>query len=75
MKPIFKRMLSGVLSLTMTASAIPMVSTHAEENTEPYPYTMFAASSDDGAITINAGNFCVNGNVATKCWHISVLRT
>lgn len=66
MKPIFKRLLSGVLSATMTVSAIPIVSAHAEESTEPYPYTMFAASSDDGAITVNAGNFCVNGNVATN---------
>lgn len=66
MKPIFKRLLSGVLSATMTISAIPIVPVHAEESAEPYPYTMFAASSDDGAITVNAGNFCVNGNVATN---------
>ncbi len=66
MKPIFKRLLSGVLSATMTVSAIPVVSAHAEESAEPYPYTMFAASSDDGAITVNAENFCVNGNVATN---------
>jgi hypothetical protein len=66
MKPIFKRLLSGVLSATMTVSAIPIVSAHAEESAEPYPYTMFAASSEDGAITVNAGNFCVNGNVATN---------
>lgn len=62
----FKRILSGVLSAVMTVSAVPIVSAHAEENAEPYPYTMFAASSDDGAITVNAGNFCVNGNVATN---------
>lgn len=62
----FKRILSGVLSAVMTVSAVPIVSTHAEESTEPYPYTMFAASSDEGAITVNAGNFCVNGNVATS---------
>lgn len=66
MKPIFKRFLSGVLSLTMTVSAAPIVSAHAEEGAEPYPYTMFAASSDAGAITVNAGNFCVNGNVTTN---------
>lgn len=66
MKPIFNRMLSGVLSLVMTASAIPIFSTHAEESTDPYPYTLFAASSDEGAITVNARNFCVNGNVATN---------
>mgnify|MGYP000734030113 CR=1 FL=1 len=62
----FKRILSGVLSAVMTISAIPIVSVHADESTEPYPYTMFAASSDDGAITVNADNFCVNGNVATN---------
>lgn len=66
MKPIFKRLLSGVLSVTMTVSAIPIVSAHAEESAESYPYTMFAASSDEGAITVNAGNLCVNGNVATN---------
>ena len=66
MKPIFKRLLSGVLSATMTVSAIPIISAHAEESAEPYPYTMFAASSVEGAITVNAGNLCVNGNVATN---------
>lgn len=66
MKPIIKRLLSGVLSSTMTISAIPIVSAHADESAESYPYTMFAASNDDGAITINADNFCVNGNVATN---------
>ena len=59
-------MLSGVLSAAMTISATPLVSVHADENTNFYPYTMFAASSDEGAITVNAGNFCVNGNVATN---------
>ncbi|MBO5017149.1 MAG: DUF4474 domain-containing protein [Bacteroidaceae bacterium] len=62
----FKRLLSGVLSAVMTVSAIPIVSAHAEESIEPYPYTMFAASSDEGAITVNAGNFCMNGNIATN---------
>lgn len=62
----FKRILSGVLSAVMAVSAVPIVSAQAEESIEPYPYTMFAASSDDGAITVNAGNFCINGNVATN---------
>ena len=62
----FKRLFSGVLSAVMAVSAVPIVSVHAEENSEPYPYTMFASSSDDGAITVNADNFCVNGNVATN---------
>lgn len=62
----FKRLLSGVLSAVMAISTVPIVSVHAEESTEPYPYTMFAASSDEGAITVNVDNFCVNGNVTTN---------
>jgi len=61
-----KRLFSGILSVVMTVSAVPIVSVHAEENSEPYPYTMFASSSDEGAITINAENFGINGNVATN---------
>ena len=61
-----KQLFSGVLSAVMTVSAVPIVSVHAEENSEPYPYTLFASSSDDGAITVNADNFSVNGNVATN---------
>ncbi len=66
MKTHLKRLFSGVLSLVMAISAIPFVSVRAEESNEPYPYTMFAASDAEGAITVNAGNFCVNGNVATN---------
>ena len=66
MKPFFNRLLSGALSMVMTISAIPIVSAHAEESAAPYPYTLFAASSNVGAITIEAGNFCVNGNISTN---------
>ena len=67
-KSKFKRMLSGVLSLAVTASILPCFPAFADEQAEPekYLYTMFAASDSDGAITINANNFCVNGNVATN---------
>ncbi len=66
MNSILKRFLPGALSIAMTATAIPMTFAHAEEQTDPYPYTLFAASQEEGAITVNAGNFCVNGNVATN---------
>ncbi len=62
----FKRVLSGMLSAILTVSTIPIASAFAEESMEPYPYTLFAASGEDGAITVNAGNFCINGNVATN---------
>lgn len=50
----------------MLMSAVPSVSVFAEDTSECYPYTLFASSNDDGAITVNAGNFCVNGNVAVN---------
>ena len=66
MKLNFKRFISGILSLSMLTSAVPSVAVFAENDSECYPYTFFAASSNEGAITINASNFCVNGNIATN---------
>lgn len=66
MKPIIKRLLSSVLSTTISLSAIPIVPVHAEEITESYPYIMFASSYNEGAITINAENFSINGRIATN---------
>ena len=59
-------MLSGVLSAAMAFSAIPIVPAHADESTKSYPYMLFAASDAEGAITVNCGNFCANGNIATN---------
>lgn len=61
-KSNFKRAISGILSLAMTATILPCFPVSAEDSTEKYPYTMFAASDAEGAITVNAENFCVNGN-------------
>lgn len=66
MKPIFNRLVSGILSVAVTLSAVPIISAHAEESPEMYPYTLFAASYNEGAITINADNTCVNGNIAAN---------
>lgn len=62
----FKRAISSVLACAMSATILPYFPVNAEETVEKYPYTMFAASDAEGAITVNAGNFCVNGNVATN---------
>ena len=62
----FKRILSGIMSVAMAATLLPSLPAVAEEAAEKYPYTMFAASDTEGAITINANNFCVNGNIATN---------
>ncbi len=61
-----KRLLSGFVATAIAASMLPTLPAMAEETTEKYPYTLFAGSSKEGAITVNAGNFCVNGNVATN---------
>lgn len=66
LKSIFKRTISGILSLAVTATVLPCFPVSAEDSVEKYPYTMFAASTVDGAITVNANNFCVNGNIATN---------
>lgn len=61
-----KKVLSSVIATAMVAPMIPAVSIAAENVAEKYPYTMFAASAAEGAITVNAGNFCVNGDVASN---------
>ena len=62
----FRRVLSGVLAGVMSTTLLQCFPVGAENVIEKYPYTMFAASDAEGAITVNAGNFCVNGNVATN---------
>lgn len=54
------------MAAVMAVSMIPTFPAIAEKTEDKYPYTLFAASNEDGAITVNAGNFCVNGNVATN---------
>ena len=61
-----KRLLSGFVATAIAVSMLPTLPAMAEETTEKYQYTLFAGSSEEGAITVNAGNFCVNGNVAAN---------
>ena len=60
-----KRLLSGIVVAAIATSMLPTLPAVAETG-EKYPYTLFAGSSAEGAITVNAGNFCINGNVATN---------
>ena len=62
----FGKLLSGILSAVMMFNYVSVASINADENTEMYPYTVFASSSDEGAITINANNVCINGDIATN---------
>ncbi len=57
-----RRTVSGIIASAIAFSAIPTMAAEVEN----YPYTLFAASSEDGAITTTAYNFCVNGNVCTN---------
>lgn len=61
-----KRLLSLFIATAMFAEMLPAASIAAEDTAEKYPYTMFAASAKEGAITVDAGNFCVNGAVAAN---------
>ena len=62
---MIKKIVSIMLSAATVASFVPQIPAKAEDG-ELYPYTLFASSYDEGAITINADTVCVNGNIATN---------
>ena len=44
--PIFKRILSGMLSLTIAVSAVPVITTYADESSELYPLIQLPGTDD-----------------------------
>lgn len=60
-----KRLISGFVAVTTAITMLPAIPAMAEDIGR-YPYTLFAGSSAEGAITTTASNFGVNGNVATN---------
>src|SRR5690554_4596105 len=62
LKRLKSGLLAGIMLLTMMLPRIPI----AAQEADSFPYTMFAGSSEAGAITVDAGNFCVNGNIASN---------
>ena len=62
-----KRVVSGLLSLTMIASMSAVLPANAEEEGKQaaYPYTVFAAD-ENGGITLNLDYLTVNGNGVTN---------
>lgn len=60
--------LAVAMAVLMAVSIINLNAVLAnEEKTEnPYPYTIFAASKEDGAVYFDATNCCINGSVATN---------
>jgi len=65
MKTKVRKLISGILSVTLLSTTLTCFPVTAED-TDKYPYTMFAGSSEEGAITINASNVCINGSIATN---------
>lgn len=60
-----KRLISGFIAAATAITMLPAIPAMAEDLGR-YPYTLFAGSSAEGAITTTASNFGVNGNVATN---------
>lgn len=63
---IFKRLMSGVSALALSVGLLGSIPASADDSNIGYKYTLFAYSSEEGAITSSAANFCVNGNIATN---------
>ncbi|WP_044976118.1 hypothetical protein [Ruminococcus sp. HUN007] len=60
-----KRIISTITSFSLMFSLIGNFPISNAEN-EKFQYTLFAGSESNGALTINAENFCINGNMATN---------
>lgn len=58
----------SVATTLVAVSSMPAatVFSAAAANNTAFPYTMFAASTADGAITVNAKHFCINGSLAAN---------
>ena len=65
-KTLFKRLISGVSALALSVGMLASIPASADDSNVGYKYTLFAYSSEEGAITSSAANFCVNGNIATN---------
>ena len=63
---MIKRILSGAMGAVTAASSVPFLSAFAAENPAPFPYVIFAASEEEGALTVHADQICVNGNLAAN---------
>ena len=65
-RKLFKRLISGVSALALSVGLLGSIPASADDSNIGYKYTLFAYSSEEGAISSSAANFCVNGNIATN---------
>ena len=61
-----KKTCAIILASVMCFGMLITVPPRAEAEEEKYPYTIFASSDAEGAIMVNADNFCLNGSIATN---------
>lgn len=61
----WKQITAVIAAGAMVAGSMTILPAKAEEKTR-YPYTIFASAQTEGAITINADNFCLNGDMVTN---------
>ncbi len=61
-----KKTCAGILAVVMCLSVFTNIPPLAKAEEEKYPYTIFASSDTEGAVTVNADNFCLNGSIATN---------
>ena len=61
-----RRALSIIISFVITLTGVNMTAFFTVAESNLFPYTMFAASDEDGAITFNSSNVCINGNIAAN---------
>ncbi len=55
---------TATLAVPNTLSVLTASAYNANDTV--FPYTMFASSDDEGAITINSKHFCINGSMASN---------
>ena len=71
-KKFVTRLVAVMLAAAISAGLLPCTLVYAQDKENPvYPYTIFAGSGDDGAITIKADSFNVNGTETTNTMYHS----
>ena len=63
-KNTIRSMIAKVMTLVMTLGSMPAILARAEGGA--YPYMIFAASDEEGAVMLRANNIGINGSVATN---------
>lgn len=61
-----KRIVAVLLVIVMAGTILPDTVVTAKEQENIFPYTIFAGLDKEGAVTVNAQNICVNGNISTN---------